>query len=243
MTKRMLYRPINTLKPVTDDLWIVDGPITRFGLMWAKMPFPTRMTVIRLKHGLFVHSPTQLDRALKEEIEEIGPVRWIIAPNRIHYSWIPDWHAAFGDAEVYLAPKVREQARERIDFDGCRLDSDKGYPWDAELETLPVRGRYMTEVVFLHRASRTLILTDLIENFEPGKLNVPMRWLTRLGGVQDPNGSMPRDMRVTFHKTHLTAAIEKMLAWAPVRIVLAHGRWYESNGDAELKRAFQWLYV
>jgi hypothetical protein len=52
-------------------------------MLWAKMPFPTRMTVIRLEHGLFVHSPTQLNRALQEKIEEIGPVRWDRAQTRV----------------------------------------------------------------------------------------------------------------------------------------------------------------
>jgi hypothetical protein len=32
-----------------------------------------------------------------------------------------------------------------------------------------------------------------------------------------------------------------MIAWDPERIILAHGRWYERNGTAELKRAFRWL--
>jgi hypothetical protein len=70
-----------------------------------------------------------------------------------------------------------------------------------------------------------------------------MRWLTRLGGVQDPDGSMPRDMRQTFrgHRTGLRHAVEQMIAWNPERIVLAHGRWYDADGAAELRRAFRWL--
>jgi hypothetical protein len=31
-----------------------------------------------------------------------------------------------------------------------------------------------------------------------------------------------------------------MLAWNPQRIILAHGRWYERDGAAELARAFAW---
>src|SRR3546814_15625399 len=67
-----------------------------------------------------------------------------------------------------------------------------------------------------------------------------MRWLTRLGGVQDPHGSMPRDMRRTFvrQRPQLKAAVERMLAWEPERIVLAPGRWYEHDGAAEPRRAF-----
>src|SRR3546814_1093127 len=94
----------------------------------------------------------------------------------------------------------------------------------------------MTEVEFFHPASRTLVLTDFIENFERDKLGSWwMRWLTRLGGVQDPHGSMPRDMRRTFvrQRPQLKAAVERMLTWEPERIVLAHGRWYEHDRSEE----------
>src|SRR6185437_13167440 len=95
------YPPINTLKAVADDLWIVDGPLIRFGLPGMKMPFPTRMTIVRLADGgLFVHSPTPLTPELKAEVEREGAPRWIIGPNRIHYWWIPDWAAAFPQASV-----------------------------------------------------------------------------------------------------------------------------------------------
>ena len=35
-------------------------------------------------------------------------------------------------------------------------------------------GSVMNEAVFLHRPSRTLILTDLIENFEPHRVRNPV---------------------------------------------------------------------
>jgi len=39
----------------------------------------------------------------------------------------------------------------------------------------------------------------------------------------------------------LRAAVETMLAWNPARIIMAHGRWHETNGAAELRQAFAWL--
>jgi hypothetical protein len=33
--------------------------------------------------------------------------------------------------------------------------------------------------------------------------------------------------------------VEQMLQWQPRRIILLHGRWYGSNGVAELRRAFR----
>ena len=108
---------------------------------------------------------------------------------------------------------------------------------------LPVHGSYMSEIVFFHRPSRTLVLTDMIENFEPQKLGLLARLLTWLGGAQYPDGKMPRDLRLNYRaKTaELRAAVEIMIGWNPVRIILAHGKWYECDGANELRRAFRWL--
>jgi hypothetical protein len=242
---RAIYPPINTLKCVTQSVWIVDGPVIRFGMPWPKFPFPTRMTVVRLTSGeLFVHSPTPLTPALEVAIAREGRVRFIVGPNRIHYWWIPEWEAAFPDADIYLAPRIEEQARGRIAFDGIPLAAETGYPWDAEIATLPIVGSYMTEVEFFHRTSRTLILTDLLENFEPEKVgSLFLRLLTWIGGVSPPHGGLPRDLRLNFtrrHKRELLAAVKTMLAWNPERIIFAHGRWHESNGADELRHAFRW---
>ncbi|WIJ26398.1 DUF4336 domain-containing protein [Devosia sp. RR2S18] len=239
------YSPLSTLKPVCEEVWIVDGPVIEFGPPLAKMQFPTRMTIIRLEGGeLFIHSPTTLTTELKAEVEGIGTPKWIIGPNKIHYWWIPDWRDAFPQAQVYLAPGIPKRAGDRIKFGHLLLSERAGYPWDYSIETLPIRSSYMTEVEFFHRPSRTLVLTDLIENFEPRKLGLLGRLLARLGGVLDPDGQMPRDMRLTFRheRQQLQQAVEQMISWAPERIILAHGRWYEADGAMELRRAFGWLF-
>lgn len=244
------YPPLGTLKPVADDIWIVDGPLIGFGpklMGWAperlQMPFPTRMTVIRLRDGLFVHSPIPLTPELKDQVERIGRPHWIIGPSRLHHWWIPEWKAAFPGAGLYLAPRILEHAAGRIEGPARPLDTAGGYPWDDGIRTLPISGRVVTEVEFFHLASRTLILTDLIENFEPRRLPGRVtRLLTWLGGVRDPDGSMPRDMRLTFPRPVLKAAVETMIGWRPERVILAHGRWYDRAGTAELERAFRWLF-
>ena len=253
----LTYPPINRLKAVADDVWIVDGPVIALNplnLGWPfaaelpflrGFPFSTRMTIMRLEGGgLLVHSPTALDGKLKHEVDVLGPVKWLVGPNRIHYWWLPDWHKAYPKAVVYTAPRLREQARGRIDFDTEDLDRDGGYPWDGEVVTLPVPGNFMTEVEFFHKPSRTLVLTDFIENFEPGRFPWWMRWMLYLGGVAKPHGGMPTDMRLTFSKDQkagLKRAVETMLAWQPERVILAHGDWFERDGGAALRRAFGWL--
>ncbi|MDQ2091047.1 DUF4336 domain-containing protein [Marimonas arenosa] len=238
------YEPLNTLKPVAKDIWIVDGPLIRF---WG-MPFSTRATVVRLADGdIWVHSPTVLTDGLRAEVSRLGPVAHLIAPNWIHYAYVSDWQAAFPEAKAWAAPGVEKRAAKKgmtLRFDADLGDAAED-PWAGEIDQMIVRGsRIHHEAVFFHRASKSLILTDLIENFEAEKLPWWMRIFLRLAGTMDPDGQMPRDMRQTFFRREdqLRAAVEQMIAWGPEKVILAHGRWYERDGVAELKRAFRFLW-
>src|SRR6185312_16891720 len=83
---------------------------------------------------------------------------------------IAETQAAFPAADVYLAPGVRDQVRKPMDFPCLELAASDRYPWDGEVRTCAIESRFFTEVDFFHLASRTLVLTDLIENFEARKL-------------------------------------------------------------------------
>ena len=50
-----LYEPINLLKQVDDDIWIVDGSIVQMAMYGALVPFPTRMTIVRLSTYGVIH--------------------------------------------------------------------------------------------------------------------------------------------------------------------------------------------
>jgi hypothetical protein len=101
----------------------------------------------------------------------------------------------------------------------------------------------MEEIIFFDRRTRTLILADLIENFEAEKVGGFHAWLIRLAGAADPDGKAAIDLRLTFlgRKKEARSALERMLAWKPERVIMAHGRWYERDGTGELRRAFRWV--
>jgi hypothetical protein len=202
------------------------------------------MTLLRWSGDrLLVHSPTPLTAELQRQVDSLGTVTALVAPNRLHYWWLPEWHAAYPNAEVWLAPRVREQSKGRIDFAAHELRGTEGYPWDEDIATLPIVGDYLTEVEFFHRSSRTLVLTDLVENFEPEKLRPGMRLLARLGAALAPDGQTPRDLRLMLarHRETTQEAKATLLGWRPERVVLAHGRWFREDGTAELARALRWL--
>lgn len=241
------YDPIQTLKPVAPDVWLADGPIIHMAMPIGSMPFPTRMVAIRLPSGeLWIWSPIEGTEALWREIDALGPVAHLVAPNFIHYAHVPAWKARYPKAETWASPGVEARAaKQRIEvaFDH-RLGDEPPSAWADTIDQLAFAGsNVLDEVVFFHQPTRTLILADLIENFEPDKLGGVMRVLTRLGGVQDPDGATPKDVRLTFWGGHAEAkaSLDRMLAWDPERVIMAHGRWYPENGTEELRRAFRWI--
>lgn len=243
-----LYEPLDTLKPVGDGLWVVDGPVVRMAnFTGLSVPFPTRMVVVRLGGGgLFLWSPTELGDGLRSRIEALGQVRHLVSPNRIHYAHVGAWKRAYPEATAWASPGVRERAasqRIEVAFDADLCD-EPDPAWRDDLDQLVFRGsRYMEEVVFFHRATRTVILADLIENFERGKVGRAFGLLARLAGSLDPDGKAPIDLRLTFmgRKREARASFERMLAWEPEKVIMAHGRPYYRDGGAELCRAFRWL--
>jgi hypothetical protein len=237
-----IYAPLNVLKPVDEDIWIIDGPEIKF----YGMPFSTRATVIRLGNGdIWVHSPTKLTGGLRAEVAALGPVRYLIAPNWIHYAYVAQWQAAFPGAEAWAAPGVAARAKAYkmdVAFDHD-LGQDAPAQWAGEIGQIIVEGsKVHREAVFFHHGSRTLILTDLIENFEARGIPLWFRPLAWMAGILAPNGGAPRDMRMTFlgGKPALRAAVRQMFDWAPERVILAHGKWFERDGLAQIRRAFRW---
>ncbi|HKV65538.1 MAG TPA: DUF4336 domain-containing protein, partial [Rhodanobacteraceae bacterium] len=175
-----------------------------------------------------------------------GPVRHLVSPNLLHYASIAAWKARYPNATAWASPGVRERAAAQhieVAFDADLADAPP-QAWAADLDQMRFRGsRVIEECVFFHRSSATLILADLIENFEREKLTRGMRWLARLGGVLDPDGKAPLDMRMTFmgRKRLAREGFDRIMAWRPQRVILAHGRWYERDAEVELRRAFRWV--
>lgn len=237
------YPPLDVLKPVADNVWIVDSaPLKLMGLV-----MPVRMTVVRLGSGdLWLHSPTRFDDALKAAIEDLGPIRHLVAPNSAHWTFLKDWQQHCRDATTWAAPNLRR--RVQVKKSGVRLDRDiddqTPQAWGGEIEHIVIPGGGgFREVAFFHRPTRTLILTDLIVNLEPEKLPPASRTFAKLTGTLAPDGRAPAYLRlvVLVRRKEAAEAAARVLAFAPERVIFTHGRWFERDGTAALKRSLAWL--
>jgi hypothetical protein len=245
-----LYEPINVYKPLAADIGIVDGPFEYLTVGGTRLPLPftTRMTVVRLSNGdLFLHSPIKFDEGLAKELHRLGTVRHLVSPNQFHYAHIGEWARAFPDAIAWASPRVRQRARARhVDIDFTRdLDGRAPEGWREEIDQLLFPGGYFKEIVFFHKDSRTLILTDTIINLELDKICEPWRTAAKLTGMYYPYGQIFFGMRLPllFQWRKAKAAIGKIHSWEPRRILLSHGRCFDADADDVIRRIFGGLHM
>lgn len=238
MTAFERYAPLNVPKRFAKDVWIVDGPEILMDYGPTSIPFPTRMTVVRLASGeLWVHSPIAADPALFEQVEALGPVRHLVAPNSLHYWYMADWLERYPNAVSHAVAGLERAKRPfRID----RVLGTGEAAWANEIACVVVPGTAVTEAAFFVRGAKVAVLTDLIENFEPARVRKRLlRWLIRLGRA---DGWTPLDLRATFRprRREVAEAVTSILDWKAEKVVMAHGRPYEHDGATELRRALGW---
>ena len=235
----MLYEPLDVPKRLARGVWMVDSAIGP--------GIPVRMTVIRLGDGdLLLHSPTRYSPGLRRALEMIGPVRHMVAPNSAHWMFAKAWQDAVPDTTVYAVPGLRQRGQVRRS--GLRIDQDLGAApptaWAGEIEQEIIPGGAgFREVAMFHRASGTLLMTDLVQNFEPGKLPWLLRPIAALLGNTTRQSRAPTHLRAAmrFGEREKAEAARRVVGWRPERVVVAHGRVIEDGAAERLRSSLAWL--
>jgi hypothetical protein len=204
----------------------------------------TRCVLVRLTGGgILVHAPGPLSDAVRRKIDSLAPVRALVAPNLLHHLFLADNIAAWPQAPVFAAPGLREKL---ASVGTLRVDEVLGDAapalWSADLDQLVTHGAPgLNEVVFLHRASRTLLCLDLCFNLRESASFVT-RWFMRVNGAYGRFGpsrvfryAVLKDVRA------MRASVDRILAWDFDRVIVAHGEILERGGREALRAGFAWL--
>jgi hypothetical protein len=222
------------LTPFAEGLWTQARPLRFLGVETG-----TRMSVVRLADGaLFVHSPVALDAGTRGAVDALGPVKAVVAPSLFHHLYVAEWIETYPEAVFCACPGL---ARKRPDLGfGRELGDEPEEEWRGELEQVFFAARSLeNEVVFFHRASRTLLCVDLLFNLatHPSLLT---RLAARLIGNREP-GATRLERLITRDRAGAREQVDRMLAWDIDRIVLSHGDLIERDGREVLRRAYAWL--
>ena len=223
------------LRPLTEDLFVLDVPFRIGGMVLGG-----RMTVVRLPDGgLWVHSPVKLEAATRAAVDALGPVRFLVAPNTMHHLFLGDWAAAYPSAKVLAPAGLRRKRKDlRIDVELSDV-MDVGQSPTIELLLTQGLSRF-EEFVFLHRPSRTLLLTDVAFNIHDSP-----SWLTRTYlkwcGIHGRLGPTKLLKALVKDRAAMRAWRDRVLQWDFDRVVPCHGQVLERGGREAMREAFAWL--
>jgi hypothetical protein len=205
------------------------------------IPFSTRMTIVEIEpRTLWVHSPFAPSAEVVRAVDELGDVRFIVAPNKIHSLGIAPWKQRYPRAEVWVSPRFRER-HPRAPVDHV-IGVDALSPWAGEIDALCFAGsRFLDEVAFFHEASRSLVLTDLIQRHEPSRESWFWRRVKGAVGVLGGAGGTALDLRMTFRDAVAArASAEALLRWDFDRVVIAHGTCITHDARSVVAAALAW---
>ncbi len=220
------------------SIYAAEGPTVAF----FGFPYPTRMAVVRLSDGsTWVWSPVSLSEELASAVEAVGPVRYIVSPNKIHHLFLAEWVERWPDARLFAPPGLARK-KPALRFD-AELGDEPDHAWAADIDQVIFRGSLaMEEVAFFHRASRTAIIGDLIQRHPESTMSGWMGMLMRLDGLVGEQGSTPREWRASFlRRGPSRTARETVLGWKAERLLIAHGECAQTEATAIMARALSWI--
>ena len=203
--------------------------------------FGARLTIARLHDdSLWVCAPFAISDEDAAAIAEQGAVAHVVAPNNFHYKEIGEFTGRFPDAQLWLVPALATKMDElphlplhslppdwARDFDGVLFDAALGYQ----------------EWIFCHRATQSLILTDLI-------LNVPRadNPLGRVVGAVLDEGRGCKSSRLVKaaviggrEGNRASGQVDAILRWNFKRVIMAHGAIVPRDGKRVMRRALRWI--
>jgi hypothetical protein len=231
-----LPRHSEVLNQISDNLWELERPMKAPCLRVGH-----RMTVARLASGaLWVHSPVEFDPAIAQALAEIGTVAYFVAPSTFHDLYWPDWFSHYPFATFYCAPGVKDEHPD-LPFHTI-LSETIAEPWESDLPKLAIRGMpKLNEFAFLHRPSRTLILTDLLFNFDAGQQNLVGKLFLQLNGIYGAAGCSRIFRRFIKDQNAFQQSIEEIMRWDFDRVIVGHGTIIDQDARAVVGNAMRWL--
>jgi glyoxylase-like metal-dependent hydrolase (beta-lactamase superfamily II) len=201
----------------------------------------TRMTVVRLRNGgLLVHSPIRLTPEIEQQLASLGEVEHVLAPNLDHYLFVRDFKTRFPKARFYAAPGVAPKLPE-LRFDVLLRFGDTAPLDDDGIEQAWFRSNHeLQELVLLHRATRTLITSDLAFNVQATDGLISQVMLRLNDSYKSFGPSRVCRSHITQHRM-ARSDVDAILALKPERAIVAHGEILKAGATAALERGYAWL--
>lgn len=232
------------MREIAPGLWVIEVPLRgpAFGLPKLTVDVGRRMSVCRLRSGeLWIHSPAPLTVGLRDSLAVLGEPRFVVGSNAYHgHRFMEQYREAYPGVELFAPPGL-DRRRKDLPFDAL-LGSVPDPRWREELDQEVFLGHLVPEVVFLHRASRTLIVGDLVTGpFRRASLPLISRLYWWAEGISREPATTRSFRLTTRNRQAARGSLERILGWDFDGILVGHGEPVHAGGRAALERAMAWL--
>ncbi|WP_436343478.1 DUF4336 domain-containing protein [Natronorubrum sp. FCH18a] len=220
-----------------DRFWTYEEPLRFLGVDIGRI-----MSVMRLSSGgLFIQSPAELTPELNSALDDLGEVRFVAPASKLHgHLHMEQYRAAYPDAELLAAPGLPAR-RPDLRFDHLLGDTPDPQ-WGTDVDQVAIVGhRWLTEIAYFHRPSRTVILGDV--GFHIGDSSpLKTRLVARALRVYERIGP-PVELRLTIqNEASFRRSIRDVLAWEFDRVVPGHGEIVDTGGKQAVLEGYEWLF-
>ncbi len=208
------------LKPAGQDLWLVDSLYDI--LPGGPLKLPESMKVIRLADGgLALVNPVRLDALLARALDALGPVRLLVTNTGFHYFFIADYQKSYPAARLYGPGLHRSKPEVRhLRYAGYLSDDAPVCP--GEIDQIHFAGHAFDETALHHRASRSLILTDLATHGAEPK-SVFWNFYCWLWGRHRRFGCLAYHRLMVKDRAQVEGAVKRTLETGFAQVLVAHG--------------------
>ena len=240
LVKRFVAQPVTDFAPapqeISSGLWVLDRQV-RFP---GGFRLPNRTTLLQLRDEslVVISAPPVLGADDRSAIDALGPVGRVIVPNSFHYVFAEAFMSHFSDALLFVPPGFFDR------IDTWSIGTEVGpkpplkWPDDLHYKTL-CSVKPISELVFFHPASATLIVTDFAFNMHrfPRAIDGLAWWLS---GVPSGFGPGRTARRLLLQdKAVARAFLTDVLRWPFERILFAHGDIIDRDARAQFQQAFE----
>ena len=219
---------------LAENVWALDRRLR----MTGGPILPSRTTIVRLpSRALLVVSPPPSAAGGLDALDALGPVAHVAVPSSFHHLYARALLARYPRARFWAAPEVFRRVPELPA--GTALGESPLDAWEGAVEhAILAPNPEVSEVVLFHRASATLILTDLAFNMVRFARRLDqIAW--RLNGVPAAFGpSRTGRMLLLKNRPQAAAFLRRVLEWPFERVVVAHGDAVEMGAREVMRRAF-----
>jgi len=231
------------IRQVTPGVWTFSRPFARFGI-W---PIGGRTTAVQLKAGgTWLCASTPLDTETRTKLDEMGPVKYIIGADDVHYMFLADYKKAFPNAKLIATPGAVKTLKDKgVSFDGV-FGSDPPnttYGFEEEIKHCYFSGFRNKDVAFFHPESKSLIEADLLMNLPCNEQYSKSKTPNKLFGIGGFGPYSGLHSRLTWSLGSDTEAMKRdartVDGWDFERIIPCHGDVIETDAKKAWRSAFK----